>query len=382
MPIADLLTILGIALAASVGVTLAGAIVLRLMRRAPLRVQMSVVVVIAVVAVVVSMLAVSGGMFLSPHDLGVAIAVALIAGAASLALSVVLGFVITRNMRGLARLAQGIGVDPGSAAGGPATDTQTGRITASEFRQLADELTLTSARLQESRASEQRIESARRELVAGISHDLRTPLAGIRAMAEALEDDMVSDRDAVLRQMRSRVDQLSLMIDDLFELSKLDAGVLTLALSDISLYDLVSDAIADLGDLAAGREITVEADAPDDLTVRADARELSRAVTNLLMNAVQHTPAGTPVTVIAGRSADGRPRIGVRDAGGGIDEADLPRLFDAGWRGQSARPALSGRSGGAGLGLAIVAGIVRAHDGETTVRNVPGGVLFEMLLPA
>jgi signal transduction histidine kinase len=276
-------------------------------------------------------------------------------------------------MEGLSRLARGLGGStPAESADANAS---------AEVRKLAEELSMTSMRLEQSRQSEERLELARRELVAGISHDLRTPLAGIRAIAEALEDDMIGDREAMHDQMRVRVDQLSAMVDDLFELSKLNAGMLTLSLGDVSLYDLVSDAVADLGSLAASRSITVRAESPDALTVRADARELSRAISNLLMNAVQHTPLGTAITVIAGRSTDGRPSIGVMDQGGGIDEADLPRVFEAGWRGAKARPSLVGRTGGAGLGLAIVAGIVRAHNGETTVRNIPGGCLFEVLLP-
>ncbi len=121
----------------------------------------------------------------------------------------------------------------------------------------------------------------------------------------------------------------------------------------------------------------------DDLTVRADPAELSRAMSNLLINAVQHTPPGTPVTVIASRRADGRPTVSVIDGGGGIPEAELDRVFDAGWRGTAARSPIDGaRSGGAGLGLAIVAGILKAHNGEATVRNVPGGCRFDLILPA
>lgn len=201
-------------------------------------------------------------------------------------------------------------------------------------------------------------------------------------MSEALEDGMAIDQDRYLRTMRTKIDQLSGMVDDLFELSKIDAGMLTLAIAEISLYDIVSDAVADLGDLADGRLISVESSNVDNLTVRADPRELSRAIGNLLMNAVQHTPPRTPVTVIAERAPDGRPMISVIDAGGGIPEVDLSRVFEAGWRGSGARTALpGGKTAGAGLGLAIVAGILRAHDGEATVHNVPGGCRFDLVLP-
>jgi signal transduction histidine kinase len=375
MPIADTLDIIGIALGASLLVAVIGTAVLVLLRRSPVALQLAVLVGIAAAAIVVSMIAVANWMFLSRHDLVVAIYVAAIAGGVSLAISVALGLVVSRNVRRLTTVARGIG---DGAAGLP-----TGGGSSAELRALALELGATSQRLEESREREQRLETSRRALIAGISHDLRTPLAGIRAMSEALEDGLVDDQQRYLRQMRVKVHQLDGMVEDLFQLSRVDSGLLTLALSDVSLYDVVSDAVADLGPLASGRSITVEASNVDDLTVRADPRELSRAMSNLLTNAVQHTPPGTPVTVLAGRRPDGRPSVSVIDGGGGIPEDELERVFEAGWRGQPSRAPLDGsKSGGAGLGLAIVAGILKAHNGEATVRNVPGGCRFDLILPA
>jgi signal transduction histidine kinase len=375
MPIGDLLVIAGITLAVSLAVALVGAIALLAMRRAPLAAQLAVLVGVAAIAVVGSMVGVADRMFLSQHDLTVGIYVAVMAGAVSLAFSVLLGVAVSRNFRRLTRAARDLG------EGRWMQSTPLGST--AEFRALAMELGATSAKLEESREREQQLEVARRELIAGISHDLRTPLAGIRALSEALEDGMADDQDRYLRNMRTKVDQLSGMVDDLFELSKIDAGMLTLSVTDVSLYDVVSDAVADLGSLAHGRSITVESSSAGDFTVQADPRELSRAITNLLTNAVQHTPPGTPVTVIAGRSSSGRPTISVIDAGGGIPDVDLGRVFEAGWRGSGARtPLTGGKTAGAGLGLAIVAGILRAHNGEATVRNVPGGCRFDLVLPA
>ena len=374
MPLADGLVIAGISLAISLGVALIGGIVLLAMRRAPLAAQLAVLVAVAAAAVVGSMVGVADRMFLSQHDLTVGIYVAVMAGAVSLVFTLLLGLAVSRNFRRLTAATRDIG-DGRSMQSAPLGST-------AEFRALALELSSTSAKLEESRVREQQLEASRRELVAGISHDLRTPLAGIRAMAEALEDGMVEDQDRYLRSMRTKIEQLSGMVDDLFELSKIDAGMLSLAVSDVSLYDVVSDAVADLGSLAAGRDISVESSSIDSLTVRADPRELSRAIGNLLLNAVQHTPAGTPVTVQAGRAGDGRPTISVIDAGGGIPEADLQHVFEPGWRGSGARtPLLGAKTAGAGLGLAIVAGILRAHNGEATVRNIPGGCQFDLVLP-
>jgi signal transduction histidine kinase len=375
MSLPDFLTIVGLALAASLAVALIGGLALVLLRRAALPVQLGVLVATAAAAVVASMVVVAQWMFLSQHDLTVAIDVAAVAGIVSLVFSVLLGRVVSRNVRTLTLAARVIG------EGGPATAIE-GSASA-EFRVLAKELQETSRKLDESREREAKLEDARRELIAGISHDLRTPLAGIRVISEALEDGMVDDQDRYLRQMRVKVDQLSGMVDDLFELSKIDSGMLALETTEVSLYDIVSDAVADLGPLADGRQITVESTSVDDLTVTADPRELARAIDNLLTNAVQHTSAGTPIRVIAGRSADGRPSISVIDQGGGIPEDDLSRVFDAGWRGTAARPPLAGgRTGGAGLGLAIVRGILAAHRGEATVTNIPGGCRFDLVLPA
>jgi signal transduction histidine kinase len=352
-----------------------GTAVLLFLRRRAIALQLSVLVATTGVAVVASMITVADQMFISAHDLTVAIYVAAIAGSVSLLISVLLGVVVSRNIRRLTAVARSIG--HGMA------ERSTHRASSAELRALAIELGATSRRLGESQEREQRLEASRRALIAGISHDLRTPLAGIRAMSEALEDGLVDDQQRYLHQMRSKVEQLDGMVEDLFEVSKIDAGLLALNFTEVSLYDLASDAVADLGPLALDRSITVGAPNVADLTVRADARELSRAMSNLLSNAVQHTPAGTPIEVIASRRHDGRPSVSVIDQGGGIPENELDRVFEAGWRGQKSRsPHYDGRHGGAGLGLAIVVGILKAHHGEVTVRNVPGGCQFDLILPA
>ncbi|TFB74195.1 HAMP domain-containing histidine kinase [Cryobacterium glaciale] len=256
------------------------------------------------------------------------------------------------------------------------------RHTSTEFATLAGELAATADRLTESREREERIETARREIVAWISHDLRTPLAGIRAMAEALEDGMAPDPERYYVQIRGQVDRLSGMVDDLFELSKIHAGALQLNFERVALYDLISDTIADLAPVALAKSLDLRFEGERGLTLQADARELARAVGNLVMNAIQHSPAGSAIVVSVTRHADGRAVIAVVDAAGGIPEQDLGRVFEAGWRASEPRTASGGgQSGGAGLGLAIVDGIVRAHGGQVTVTNVGDGCRFELLLP-
>ncbi|MBT2500200.1 HAMP domain-containing histidine kinase [Agromyces sp. ISL-38] len=374
MPWSDLLAVAVVALTTTAVVGGLALLALLMLRRTSVVVQVCVLLLAAIVSVVASMVGAANQMYLSGHDLTVAIAVSAISGIVSLVLVAVLGWVVARNSRALSLAARRIGAGERLESAG--------RYSNSELNALADELVATSAKLTESREREQRIEASRRELVAWISHDLRTPLSGIRAMAEALEDGIAADPARYHRQMRMQVDQLSSMVDDLFELSKIDSDALRLSLKEVSLYDVVSDTVADLRPASQGREIRVEAPLAQELVVMADPRQLSRAIGNLLMNAIQHTPQGSPITV-AVDLVDDRAMVSVIDAGGGIDEADLDRVFEPAWRGSKARtPSLEdNRSSGAGLGLAIVKGIMSAHRGEVSVRNVPGGCRFDLLLP-
>lgn len=370
----DVLQVAGVAFVITLGIGAVAVVALLGLRRSSLIVQVCVLVFAALLSVVLSEVAVSALMYLSEHDLAVAVNVAAISGAVSLALVAGLGAIVVRNSRALTSAARRIGAGERVDAVGP----QSG----AELRNLADELVATSAKLAESREREHRIEQSRRELVAWIAHDLRTPLAGIMSMAESLEDEVAADPRRYHRQMREQVAQLSAMVDDLFELSKIDSGTLRLSLQDVSLNDLVSDTLADLRPVSQGREIRIEPAGGGDALVRVDPRELSRAVSNLLMNAIQHTPDGTPITVAAAVH-EGWASVSVIDTGGGIAEDELHRVFEPGWRGTSARtPArVPPHSSGAGLGLAIVRGIAAAHDGAVTVRNVPGGCRFDLMLP-
>jgi signal transduction histidine kinase len=214
-----------------------------------------------------------------------------------------------------------------------------------------------------------------------MSHDLRTPLAGLRALAEGLEDGVIDDPKPALAQMRVTVDRMNSLVDDLFELSRLTAGEPSRKLMSVSLAELADEVAALVDHQARARDVRIEVDRPADdrLRVIGDADELSRALTNLVANAVRHTPAGGVVRLVADRAPDGRVRCTVVDACGGIAEPDLPRLFDVGWRGSADR---TPDDGGAGLGLAIAQGVVHAHDGTIDVTNVPGGCRFELSLPA
>ncbi|MBA8793959.1 signal transduction histidine kinase [Friedmanniella endophytica] len=233
------------------------------------------------------------------------------------------------------------------------------------------------------RADEQARDAARRELVAWLSHDLRTPLAGIGAMSEALEDGLVDEPADVVdygRRIRDETRRLTGMVEDLFELSRIHAGALDLQVQRIPLAELVRDVVESLTPIAAGRGVRLTAPVGSWPSVRASATELDRVLRNLVGNAIRHTPSDGQVEVTAD-VVDDQVRIGVRDACGGIPDHDLPRVFEVAFRGTSSRSPQAGADGGAGLGLAIVRGLVEAQQGDVSVRNVDQGCRFEVRLP-
>lgn len=370
----DFLLIVGISALAAGTVCGIALLVLRLSRAASLAARLVVLVAATVLSVVAATLAIAVQMYISQHDLVVLIWVIAVAALLSLAVAWVIGSQLRRAgalLRSTAReIAEGA-VVPANAVEGR------------ELAELSVELAETSRRLAAARAEVDLLDRSRRELIAWISHDLRTPLAALRAMAESLEDGIAADPGRYLRQMRAQVDTLDRMVDDLFELAKIQTGTLSLARETVSLFDLVSDAVADLGPVAGARGVRLREHGTGDLNLWGDARELSRVIGNLLMNAIQHSPTGGEILIEAQARDDGHVLLSVRDEGGGIPEEDLGRVFHPGWRGAAARTPVAGpgTSSGAGLGLAIVHGIVEAHSGGVSVVNVPGGCRFDVVLP-
>jgi signal transduction histidine kinase len=364
--------ILLIAAGCTSAVGLAGMGVIRLLRRASLRLSIQASGAVPVLAIVAGTLGTAEAMFLSRHDLGVVVMVCAIAGIVASAFGWLLGRQVASGSAALRRAARSLGDEAGQF-------TPPVLPLAAEFAALSQELTDTSAKLAESRAQERALEQSRRQLVAWVSHDLRTPLAGLRAMAEALEDGLATDPPRYHKQMRAEAERLATMVDDLFELSRIQSGAMRLSSDEIALGDLVSDVLASTEALAREHGVRLDGSATGRLSVRADPRELSRALTNLLANAIRHTPSGGCVHVEA-RPQDGDVLLAVADGCGGIPEADLPHVFDLAWRGTDARSPAP--DSGAGLGLAIVRGVVEAHRGSVRVLNTEGGCCFEMRLPA
>ena len=374
----------------AIGVGVIGLAVLRLLRGRSMRLKLFAVAAFTVLAMVAGVLAAAQAMFLSQHDFGVALVVCIADGLVAMAMAIPLARGVTADSRALRDAMRMLGdtdseylsADHASrgrhAASSSVIDHPTPTLVTAELDGLRRELTTTAARLAESRERERALERSRRELVAWVSHDLRTPLAGLRAMAEALEDGVATDPARYHMQIRTSVDRLAAMVDDLFEMSRIHAGALRLSLERVPLTDLVDEAVIGADPLARACGVALQADVRTPLAVRVDARELSRALTNLVANAIRHTPSDGAVRVEASER-DGHAVLAVVDACGGIPEEDLDRVFEVAWRGTAARTPEP--LAGAGLGLAIVRGIVEAHSGEVDVCNVVGGCRFEVRLP-
>jgi signal transduction histidine kinase len=396
---------------------LAAAIVLSRFRHATVTVQAAIAALAPILAVAIGVTWAASEMFLMNRDLWVLWVVLTAAGTAGVVIAVILGRRVAAASREVAGLARHLGTDePGVSfrASGLGSGSGLGSLSArrrgspggpGELRALARELESTSQRLHETRERAERGERSRRELVAWVSHDLRTPLAGIRAMIEALEDGVVAEPDLVSRyhaSIRAETDRLSGLVDDLFELSRIQAGALHLDMEPVPLGELVVEAAQAAGAVAATRRIDVKVQVDGAPTVEVGAGEIMRVLRNLLDNAVRHTPEGGTVVVTAAAAsrAGGSPAgdvvadaalalagaapslpgaaVSVCDGCGGIPADVLTRVFDPGYRGDRARTPGDARGG---LGLAVARGLVDAHHGEITVANTGPGCCFTVWLP-
>jgi signal transduction histidine kinase len=362
-------TVAGIAVLA----VAAGMIVLRLLAARSVATSLTVVAAVTVAATLAGIVVISLEMFISRKDLDVVLAVVAIAGIAGFAVALLLG----RRLSAASRLMLGAVQEVGKGGAYRAP----GAILPAELAGLSAALETAHGLLTEARDRERALEVSRRELVAWVSHDLRTPLAGLRAMAEALEDGVVTDWPTVGRyhaQIRTETDRLTLMIDDLFELSRIHAGGLRLSRQVVGLSDLVGDVLTSAEPFARAKGVTLRASAVPSLPVWVDAAAVGRALLNLVVNAIRHTPAGRAVDVLGDRDG-GVATVSVADSCGGIPAEHLPRVFDVGFRGETARSPATGE--GAGLGLSIARGIIEAHRGQIGVRNAGIGCQFAVRLP-
>jgi signal transduction histidine kinase len=223
-------------------------------------------------------------------------------------------------------------------------------------------------------------ETARRDLVAAVSHDLRTPLTSLRLLSEAIEDDLVDSetRARYVEQMSVHIRSLSSLIEDLFELSRLEAGDIHWSLARVRIGELVEETVEAMRAQADARRVEVRAAVPGDLApAQANPERLQRVLFNLIQNAIRHTPADGSVTVLA--ESNGRTvEVEVADTGSGLPADERERAFEPFYRGGSG----AARSGdGTGLGLTICRAIVEAHGGEIWFADAERGARVRFSLP-
>jgi signal transduction histidine kinase len=349
-----------------------GVIVLKVLADRSVRVMVNGVVLVSVATSMAGVAAIAYRM-LSGVNQDVVLDLMAIAGLAGLIVAVVVGQQLTKASRSISTAVRGVG-DSGVYIAPK-------RTLPAELAELSGALTTAYDRLAQARTRERALEASRRELVAWVSHDLRTPLAGLRAMAEALEDQVVVDPREMSQyhtQIRREVDRLTVMIDDLFELSRIHAGALRLSRRMVGLEDVVAEVVASAEPVARAKGVRLTGAAVRGMPVFVDSAEMGRALRNLVTNAIRHTPSDGVVDVLA-EVQSGMACVSVSDACGGIPPDDLPRVFDVAFRGESART--PGPQQGGGLGLSIARGIVEAHSGQIAVRNVGPGCQFLIRLP-
>ncbi len=226
-------------------------------------------------------------------------------------------------------------------------------------------------------ASIERLFELRRELVAWASHDLRTPLSSMQAILEAL-DDGLAEPGEYLQALHEQVRALSGLVDDLFELARIDAGVLTLELREAALGEVVEACVRGLEAEARAKGVRLEARVDGPIApVRCAPEKVERVLYNLLTNALRHTPSDRSIAVVVRQRADA-VSVAVEDAGEGLSREAAQRMFERFWRGESSRT-----SRGSGLGLAIARGLVEAQGGRIWAENRPeGGARVTFTLPA
>jgi signal transduction histidine kinase len=336
---------------AVVGATLAVGLVAGAgLRRLPtLRLQLAALGLLAVLLPLASVLLSGVVMFDSSHDLEI-LALAAASSTAAVTVALVLGSSIVGRLDALRDAAAKLAGGDLSARApvGPPRDLA---ALAADFNAMAGQLG--------------ELFDARTQLIAWASHDLRTPLANMQAMLEALEDGLAEPAH-YLPALRDQVRTLGLLVDDLFELARIDAGALTLELRDAELSGLVRACLLGLEAEASARGVQLSADVDVDVTVRCAPEKIERVLLNLLTNSLRHTPSDGSVAVLV-EPGEREVRVTVEDTGDGLEPGSLPRAFDRFWRGERARGA------GAGLGLAIAHGLVEAHGGRIWAESRPGG---------
>jgi signal transduction histidine kinase len=349
-------------------------LLLRLWPGMSLRLKMALPPLVAAVVISVNVFVTARLMFISEEDVGLLLLLLLFGFILSFGLAwAVAGprVAIIRTLeQGARRIAKGdysVRLPEGVVGG----KDELGQLGAS-FNKMAQ-------RVQESFERQREAEQAQRQFMAATSHDLRTPLTSIRAMIEAIDDGVVTDLGTIahyIHTIRGETQHLSALIDDLFELSRLDAGALQLHCNSAWVDALISDVLEAMRAPADEKGVTLIGQVGSDLPpVCIDVQRIQRVLFNLLQNAIQHTPAGGMVLIRAS-ALKGKGQavlVDVMDTGVGIPASDLPHIFDRFYRGEPSRTreSIHGKSthAHAGLGLTIARAFVEAHGGQITALS-------------
>lgn len=303
-------------------------------------------------------------MFLNQHDLTLATILLIFATGIAVVVGMFLSGTITTRIQQLN--------DAASQVSQGQLNTRLPVVGRDEMADLAKSFNDMVAQLQAAEQKKAEVEMLRRDLVAWAGHDLRTPLTSIRAIIEALADGLIEDEATRLRYLKTAqadVKSLSDLIDDLFEMSQIDAGGLKMEMEPAYIADLVSDSLEQFSEQARQKNVRLEGKiSPEVAQVQMDEKRIGRVLANLLTNALRHTPPGGAVEVTVQHSGNDI-LVMVQDSGEGIHPDDVPYIFEQFYRGEKSR---NRATGGAGLGLAIARGIVEAHGGKIGIESQPG----------
>lgn len=337
-----------------------------------LRRQFALSAGVTVGVILISVLAASQLMFVSSHDALLVSAIVLAAGLVALRVGDLVAGGVARDVASASAALEAVGRGE--------RDVRLGSAARDEIGALARAADSMAEQLAEGERARNAAEGARRQLVAAVSHDLRTPIAALRLLVEAIEDDVVDEatRRRYLATMRTHIGALSAMIDDLFELSRIEAGQIEWSMRQVELSLLVDETVAAMRPEARARRVDVRSELEDRrLSARADPEKIQRVLFNLIRNAIRHTPADGSVTVRAEAGLEA-VQIEVADTGDGIPAADREHIFEPFYRG--AREAARD-SEGAGLGLAICRAIVETHGGRIWIGPSEQGTTVRFSLP-
>ena len=343
-----------------------------LLAEASMRQGMAAIAVVGAVAAIANLVVLARQMVVDQHDATTLSVLLLYSAGAGVGAALALARSRSRAVERLARSAEQLG--------GGELQTRVGELGAGpELDTLARTLDEMAGRLERAQERARDVDRTRRDLVTAVSHDLRTPLASLRAMVEAIDDGVVDDPTTMRRyaaEMRRSMAQLVAMVDDLFELAQLDAGAIEAETTRARLGEVVRSAVATVEMAAQEKGLSLVADLHGTEDAVCSPR-LVRVIQNLLVNAVRHTPTDGSVRIDAVRSDRGLELV-VADTGEGIAPQDLERVFDPFFRGDPAR-----HGSGAGLGLALAKRIVEALGGSILAESEPSrGSRFAVTLPA